>query len=145
MGKQVTYNDYLKFNYYIGQSLIENNNIILTEEDIDFLLNKHKTVRYDSFVANNFRNLYYTEEENNWIDMFLCNWNNLNNKYSENVLQYKKSLAFYAFVQSALKKRPFNLFHRANLNLRLNEVERSFGNKTSWDGAFNNYFKINKH
>ena len=30
-------------------------------------------------------------------------------------------------------KRPYNLFHRANLGMRLSNVERSFGNKTTWE------------
>jgi adenine-specific DNA-methyltransferase len=33
-------------------------------------------------------------------------------------------------------KRPFNLFHRKNLYLRFANVERSFGNKASWDTPF---------
>jgi len=141
MGKQVVYNDYLKFNYYIGKSLIENNNVVLTRQDVDFFLTKHKTIHYTTFVQDTFKNIYYTDEENNWIDRFLCNWNNLPNIYPGRVIQYKKALAFYIFCQSALKKRPFNLFHRANLYLRLNDVRRTFGNKTSWEGSFDTYFR----
>jgi adenine-specific DNA methylase len=141
MGKKVTYNDYLRFNYYIGKSLIENNNIVLTEQDINFFLTKHKKVKYTTFVQNTFKNIYYTDAENEWIDRFLCNWDNFPNIYPEKIRQYKKALAFSAFCQSALKKRPFNLFHRANLYLRLKDVKRSFGNKTSWEGSFDTYFR----
>lgn len=141
MGKTVTYNDYLKSNYYLGKALIENNNIYLNSSDINFLLKRHRTIVYSSFVQNTFKDIYFTNPENAWIDMFLTNWNNLSNIYSGNTLTYKKSLAFTVFAQSALKKRPFNLFHRANLNLRLNNVKRTFGNKTSWDGSFKKYFK----
>ncbi len=37
-------------------------------------------------------------------------------------------------------KRPFNLFHRKNLYLRKNKVERSFGNFHTWNKHFDNYF-----
>jgi adenine-specific DNA-methyltransferase len=141
MGKQVTYNDYLKFNYYTGKSLIENNEVVITMEDVEFFLTKHKNIKYSTFVQNTFKKIYYTDEENKWIDRFLCNWNNFPDIYPEKIKQYKRALAFYAFCQSALKKRPFNLFHRANLRLRLNNVKRSFGNKTSWEGSFDTYFR----
>ena len=43
----------------------------------------------------------------------------------------------YASVfQACLSKRPFNLFHRANLYIRTAKVERSFGNKTTWEHPF---------
>lgn len=141
MGKQVTYNDYLKFNYYTGKSLIENNKVVLATQDIEFFLTKHKKIKYITFVQNTFKNIYYTDVENEWIDRFLCNWDNFPNIYPEKIRQYKKALAFSAFCQSALKKRPFNLFHRANLYLRLKNVKRSFGNKTSWEGSFDMYFR----
>lgn len=141
IGKEVTYNDYLKFNYYSGKALIENDCILLNDSDIEFLLKKHKTIKYSTFVQDTFTGIYYTDEENKWIDIFLCNLANFPNIYSENILQYKKALAFTAFAQSAIKKRPFNLFHRANLYLRLKNVKRTFGNKTSWEGSFDLYFK----
>lgn len=141
MGKQVTYNDYLKCNYYGGKALIENSEVLISEKDIEFLMGKHKSVRYTGFVRRTFKDIYYTDEENEWIDRFLCNWEQFPEIYTKRTIQYKKALAFAAFSQSALKKRPFNLFHRANLYLRLNNVERGFGNKTSWEGSFDTYFK----
>jgi len=141
MGKITTFNDYLKFNYYAGKALIENRGITLDDADINFLLKRHDTIIYNSYVQNTFSGIYYTDEENAWIDVFLCNWRNLDNIYSPKVALYKKAIAFTAFSQSALRKRPFNLFHRANLYMRLNEVQRTFGNKTSWEGTFDTYFK----
>ena len=143
MNKHVTFNDYLKSNYYVAKALIENDNVTLSDGDISYLLNKHKTISYDTFVQRTFSNIYYTEKENKWIDQFLSNWQNLGNiyPYHNHILEYKKALAFSAFSQSALKKRPFNLFHRANLDLRLNHVKRTFGNKTSWEGSFDEYFR----
>jgi len=45
-----------------------------------------------------------------------------------------------SLFQACLAKRPFNLFHRANLYLRLNEVPRTFGNKTTWERPFPELF-----
>jgi adenine-specific DNA-methyltransferase len=142
MGKRVTFNDYLRFNYLTGKALIENENISLNESDISFLITKHRTITYKTFVQDTFQDIYFTDEENAWIDRFLTNWTNLSNIYADDdAKQYKRAISFYAFSQSALKKRPFNLFHRANLYLRLSNINRSFGNKTSWEGSFEHYFK----
>ena len=37
MGKRVTYNDLYAFNQIIGESIIENNRVLLSENDVDFL------------------------------------------------------------------------------------------------------------
>ena len=37
-------------------------------------------------------------------------------------------------------KRPFNLFHRKNLNLRTNFVKANFGNKVTWEQTFKDLF-----
>jgi len=55
--------------------------------------------------------------------------------------KYKKALAYYGLFQSCIIKRPYNLFHRKNLYMRLNNVKRNFGNKTTWDTPFENHFK----
>src|SRR3989339_692818 len=132
-GKQATYNDILKFNYYIGVALIENDNVIISNEDIDFLLTKHKETTYPTFVPDTFKDIYYTDDENNWIDMVVTNIRSMDDKY-------KQALAYFALFQSCIIKRPFNLFHRKNLYIRTAEVERSFGNKKTWDTPFEDHF-----
>lgn len=135
MGKCVTYNDYLKFNYYIGKALIENSEVTLSERDIDYLTAFR---RFDNrtFIQDNFRDIYYTDEENKWLDSICGNIDGLENFYVGSTLEYKKVLAYYALFQSCLVKRPFNLFHRKNLYLRNAQVERRFGNKTTWEKPF---------
>jgi adenine-specific DNA methylase len=132
--KKVTYNDLLKFNWYIGLALIENDSVRLTDNDIAFILTKHDTVKYPSFIYDTFKGIYFTDEENQWIDMVANNISLLDNIY-------KKSLAYFALFQSCIIKRPFNLFHRKNLYLRFSEVERNFGNKVTWDTSFEGHFK----
>ena len=54
---------------------------------------------------------------------------------------FKRAIAWFALFQSCIIKRPYNLFHRANLYMREAQVERSFGNKTTWDTPFEQHFR----
>src|SRR5574338_1680251 len=36
-------------------------------------------------------------------------------------------------------KRPYNLFHRANLEMRTRDVERSFGNAITWNKSISEH------
>lgn len=132
-GKQIFYNDYLKFNYIIGLALIENNFVTLDDNDINFILNKHSSISYPSLIQDNFQDIYFTDEENKWLDQTIANIKLLKNKY-------KKAIALFALFQSCIIKRPYNLFHRKNLYVRTVELNRSFGNKTSWDCPFEKHF-----
>ena len=111
-------NDIMPCNYYTSKALIENNSIQITEQDISFILQKHHP-HYDNFIEQTFKDIYYTEEENQWLDIVI-----------QNILQidceYKKSIALWSLFQSCIIKRPYNLFHRKNLHIRTAEVPRSF-------------------
>lgn len=133
LGKRVYYNDILKSNYYIGVALIENKNIILDNNDIGFLLTKHKDINYPSFIYDTFHDIYFTDEENKWLDIVATNIQQVKDKY-------KQALAYFALFQACIIKRPYNLFHRKNLYIRNSEVKRSFGNKTTWDTPFETHF-----
>ncbi len=133
-GKSVTYNDILPFNSIIGKALIENNSTLLTDSEVDFLLSEHPTVNYPTFIADNFQEIYYTEEENHWLDVVRYNISTLND-------EYKRAIAWFALFQSCIIKRPYNLFHRKNLYVRLMDVKRSFGNKKTWDTPFDVHFR----
>lgn len=67
------------------------------------------------------------------IDIIVQNIQRLENNYS----QY---IAWYSLFQACLIKRPFNTFHRKNLNLRTNDVKRSFGNKVTWEKDISQLF-----
>jgi len=131
--KQVTYNDLLKFNWYIGVALIENDSVILDNHDIDFLNTRHRNIEYPDFVQQTFKDIYFTDDENQWIDIMVTNIEHLDNLY-------KRAIAYFALFQSCIIKRPFNLFHRKNLYLRFSDVPRNFGNKTTWDTPFEEHF-----
>lgn len=134
-GKQVTYNDVLLFNYHIGRALVENSAARLQQEDVQWVLSRHDEIPYPSFVARNFSSIYFTDEENAWIDRTITNIRQLSDPC-------KFALAFFALCQACIVKRPYNLFHRKNLYIRLAEVPRSFGNKTSWDRPFDEWFRV---
>lgn len=134
-GKQITYNDLLRFNYYTGLALIENGRIRPNPDEVNWLLKRHPEITYPSFIHDNFTDIYFTDEENAWIDQTITNIRKLTDPY-------KFALAFFALCQACIIKRPYNLFHRKNLYLRFAEVERSFGNKTTWDTPFEKWFRI---
>ena len=140
MGKSVTYNDYLKCNAHIGEAIIENDVVMLSGDDLRFLFD-FKESQSKTSVEDTFKGIYYTDEENRWIDCLVENINRFDNIYSGLVLRHKKAIAYYALFQSCIIKRPFNLFHRNNLYLRTAEVSRSFGNKKVWDRPFEVLFR----
>ncbi|MBI3978919.1 MAG: DNA adenine methylase [Chloroflexi bacterium] len=133
-GKQVVYNDYLLFNYYVGLAIIENDHARLSDQDVQQIGLPATNRVYRHFIEDTFRGVYYTDTENAWLDLVTQNIDGLDDVF-------KKSLGYYALFQSCLVKRPFNLFHRSNLYLRLADVPRSFGNKTTWDRPFQEHFR----
>lgn len=134
MGKIVYTNDVLNFNYYIAKALIENNNEKITQEEINTILIKKEDLIYDNFIERTFEDIYFLTEENKWLDIVIQNIYEIEN-------EYKKAMFLWAIYQATLSKRPYNLFHRKNLNLRTSEVKRNFGNKTTWDKPFEEHFK----
>lgn len=133
MGKKTTYNDYLRFNHEIGKGLIENDDVVLTEDDVEKAVTRSPR-RRGTFVRGTFKDIYFTDEENEWIDRAVAHIDSLSGA------PYKQALLRYALFQSCLVKRPFNLFHRRNLYVRLANMDRRFGNKTTWDRPFGEVF-----
>lgn len=141
MGKAVTFNDILQFNTIIGESVIANTQTTLSDSDIAFLLDFtdiNKTKQH--FVENTFGGIYYLDDENIWIDNIICRISELQSLYNGDILKYKQAIAYNALFQSCLIKRPYNLFHRKNLDMRIRQVDRSFGNKKTWDTPFAQHF-----
>lgn len=132
-GKQVFSNDLLLSNYITAKALVENNQYTITREDIIFVLTKHTGYPYKDIISTHFEDIYYLSDENIWLDIVTQNIHRVENPY-------KKSMLMWALFQSCLSKRPYNLFHRKNLYVRTAIVERSFGNKTTWDKPFAAHF-----
>lgn len=139
MGKKVTFNDALLSNYQAGIALIENDRVNLNRNDIKYLLHENG-FDYHTFIQENFGEIYYLDEENKWLDTVIHNIYMLSEKYDGNLLRKKQAIAFHILFQACLVKRPYNLFHRKNLYMRLADVKRSFGNKKTWDTPFDKLF-----
>lgn len=130
--KTVTYNDIFKFNYLIGKALIEIKRCTLTPEDFVNLTIPKAGINYRRIVESNYDNIYFTEEENKIIDIVVQNIQFLDID--------DRPFAYYVLFQACLIKRPFNLFHRKNLSLRLNHTKSNFGNKKTWERSFAELF-----
>ncbi|MCH7720541.1 MAG: DNA adenine methylase, partial [Planctomycetes bacterium] len=133
-GKAVTCNDLLAFNHQIGLALIENKAERLTHDQLEALLAPRDGEVYDDFIARTFEGIYFTAEENRWLDVVVQN-------LAEIPCRYRRSLGFFAVFQAAMAKRPYNLFHRRNLYMRTADVARTFGNKATWDRPFEDHVR----
>lgn len=138
-GKQVSYNDYLKFNQMIARALIENNHVRLNDENVARVLQEEAATASSDIIQRNFQGIYYTDEENRWLDRVVYN---IHNCLSD---PYASAIAWFALFQACIIKRPYNLFHRANLYMREAQVQRSFGNKVTWDTPFEQHFRTFVH
>jgi len=132
-GTQVTYNDVHRFNHVVGTALVENSRTTLPLDEAAALTEEMPGVDYDDVVARCFRGVFFTPRENRWIDVTCQNIHRMRGRH-------RRALALYGLFQACLAKRPFNLFHRANLDIRLRPVPRTFGNKVTWDRPFTEHF-----
>ena len=100
-GKAVISNDYMALGSTFSKALIENNSEILPLKLAKKLLCKNE--KNDKFVQSNFKDLYFTDEENILIDNIRANIISLRNPY-------KKALALSALCRACTKKRPRGIF-----------------------------------
>lgn len=133
--KLVTFNDIMRWNCLCAQAIVANDTELLSEGDISRVFLRDQSRDYDNLVEREFHDVYFTDEENAWLDTVAQNIPQLG---TENL----RALAYYALFQAAISKRPYNLFHRKNLYMRLATVQRSFGNKATWDKAFDEHFRV---
>lgn len=135
MGKIVTANDYMLYNAVSAKVLLTSTSEKLASIDFEQLLDRaflsegsHRTA-----VTENFAGIYFRHEENIEIDIFCHNLG----KFCEN----EANLLIYLMGQAMLMKRPYNLFHRANLEMRTKDVQRSFGNAKTWETSFQDHMR----
>jgi adenine-specific DNA-methyltransferase len=128
-GKRVTYNDVLRYNCEAARALLENDDVHLDPAEAARLGDEPAPPNARDFIARTFAGIYFTDEENAWLDRAVA-------RISAMEGVHERALAWYAVGQAALAKRPYNLFHRRNLYMRTAEVTRSFGNKVTWERSF---------
>lgn len=128
MGKHVHANDYQKFNQCVARVMLTSANSGLSgidyKSELPRLLEEASSA-HERLVSQKFRGIFFTDEENAQIDGFAQRVSELDHQ--------RRDLYTYAVGQALLMKRPYNLFHRANLTMRLRDVKRSFGNAATWE------------
>ncbi|NNB66949.1 DNA adenine methylase [Pseudomonas fluorescens] len=126
--KKVFYNDILLSSSLQARALLSNKSADNIEDVIsDFCSG---VVPCNGFITENFKDVFYTREENEWLDGAI---NSLEGK--RGTLEYAE--IFYCLQQACIQKRPFNLFHRKNLYIRLNnKKDTKFGNWATWERSF---------
>lgn len=100
-GKAVVSNDYMAMSATFTKAMVENNSVTLPLEEARELLVEHK--ESDHFVASTFKGLYYTDKENDLIDILRTNIAAIKD-------QYKHSIAMSALIRACTKKRPRGIF-----------------------------------
>lgn len=100
-GKSVVSNDYMYMSRAFAKAMIENNHVTLPKEEAEELLRGKK--ESDHFVATTFKDLYYTDEENDLIDVLRANIAAIKDPY-------KQAIAMAALIRACLKKRPRGIF-----------------------------------
>lgn len=100
-GKAVVSNDYMAMSKMFAKAMIENNHVTLPEEEARELLIARS--ESDHFVAATFKGLYYTEEENDLIDVLRMNIARIKEPY-------KHAIAMSALIRACTKKRPRGIF-----------------------------------
>lgn len=100
-GKNVLSNDYMAFSANISKALIENDQHILPLERAEKLV----TTKFpnDGFVSRTFSGLYYSDEDNAFIDSMRAGIAGVRNPY-------QRAIAMAALTRTCLKKRPRGIF-----------------------------------
>jgi adenine-specific DNA-methyltransferase len=128
LGKETLSNDFLRFNQLCAGLFrtIRTRDLVANDhaKNLKWLIHE-APIHSQPLVATNYDGIFFRPEENEQIDRFGQN--------IESFDEPLRSLYVYAFGQALLKKRPYNLFHRANLAMRTKDVKRSFGNAVTWE------------
>lgn len=129
MQKNVRFNDALLCNCISAKVLLNGKFSDKTLNEVNIFFGNIK-LDYGGTISRNYKNIFFTDDENAWLDGAM-------QRIHEISSASKRNLYLYLIVQASLMKRPFNLFHRANLNLRTaKNVERKFGNLATWERSF---------
>ncbi len=101
LGKKVISNDYMTMNSTVSNAIITNSKVKLSKKDISILLSTSSS--HDEFISETFKGIYYTDEENSFIDKVRGNIGNLKGSM-------KQDLAMSALIRACVKKRPRGIF-----------------------------------
>lgn len=131
MRKRVTYHDAFRFNEDVARTVLAARPALFRPE-IETALQAVRPCA--GTISEHFAGLFFRDDENAWLDGFAAQQRHLED------LPEAAALLRYLVYQACLKKRPFNLFHRANLALRTAPgIKRSFGNAVTWERSFEHH------
>lgn len=99
-GKKIITNDFMAISYFTSKAIIENTSTRISESDLLLLL---ETPSNESFISETYKDLYFTDEENQFLDQVRANIELLDN-------DFKKSIAISALTRACMKKRPRGIF-----------------------------------
>lgn len=143
LGKQVFSNDYMKFSSEFAKATVENDKVTLTKHDLNLLLNNSPN-KLNSFISDNFKNLYFTDEDNAFLDLIRSNMPLIQNPY-------KISIINASLARACMKRRPRGIFtYTGNRyddgrhDLKLSLKEHFLKAVTDFNNAIFNNGKVNK-
>jgi len=100
-GKRVISNDFMHFAYHFARALIENKDRRIQDNEVRKLIRPNS--RAKTFIFDTFGGLYFSDDENKFLDSLVKNIEELNDPY-------KVSLALASITRACLKRRPRGLF-----------------------------------
>ena len=100
-GYEVISNDFLVYSHTITKALIENSHVRLSGKDINLILKRNRHSK--SFIQDTFKNLYFSDEDNSFLDNAIANVQMLD-------CEYKKCITLAALSRACLKRRPRGIF-----------------------------------
>ncbi len=130
-GIKVHSNDFLKFCFHIANASTANQKAKLTDSEIKMLAMRSEC----GFVSETFQNLYFNDNDNNFLDGLHKQIQKLNDGY-------KKSIAYAAIARAMVKRRPMGMFaytgHRyddGRRDLTLSLKEHFIDAAKAWNSA----------
>ena len=143
-GARVFTNDFLTFCFHTARAAVENNNVLLSSDDVQVLTRANRDA--PTFVRDTYKDLYFDYTDSEFLDNLWANIGQLKSPL-------KRSLALAAATRAAMKKRPRGLFtftghkgwdSRRDLKLSMEEQFRlavdAFNNAVFSNGQQNKAF-----
>lgn len=101
MGKKVISNDFMTFSSLFSKAMIENNSTVLSQQSLEKVMQPN--IKNDEFVESTFQGLYFSDEDNLFIDTVRSNLKLIHN-------EYEHAIVVTALVRACMKKRPRGIF-----------------------------------
>lgn len=108
-GLKIINNDIMTVNYLLSKSFIENNQEILTSEDVKIIFSMKP---FKGFMYKNYSNVFFYPKECMELDLYRKNIEKLSS-------EYKKAIAFTLLRRAMIRKMPYSRF-----NIKWNKIQQ---------------------